>query len=357
MEKVKVLIGLSGGVDSAVAAYLLKEKGYDVFGVFMKNYSDTKNPLTGECSYLEDKRMAQKIAAKLKIPLKIIDYEKQYKKEVIEPLIEGYRKGITPNPDTSCNSLIKFPALFKEAKKIGAKYVATGHYAKIKKAKSGFELHRGLDSEKDQSYFLYELKSKNLEKILFPLGSLKKDQTRALAKKIKLPNWNRPGTKGICFVGKVDFKKILEHKLKQKPGPVFSPEGDKIGEHKGNMFFTIGERIGTKYGIEITKEYQRKNPGKIYIADKKGNKLIVAPKGHKALKKSKIKVKNLSLVNSKEKIPKNLKARIRHLGPLIACTFNKKISTLKKAQEAIAPGQAIVFYSGTKLVGGGIIYT
>ena len=354
-----ILLGMSGGVDSSVAALLLKKQGYKVIGAFMKNFSDTKNPLSGECSYLEDKRMAQKISTLLKIPLIIIDSEKEYKAKVINPMFKAYSKNLTPNPDTLCNKIIKFPLLWKKAKSLKADFIATGHYARIKKTPKGFSLLSGKDKTKDQSYFLYQLSQEDLSHTLFPIGGLTKSQVRNIAKKNKFPNWNRHGTAGVCFVGNIDFKSFLKKKIKEKPGKVFSPEGNIVGSHPGAMFFTIGERVRPKNGIIISDAYRNSHGEKLYISSKKGNILVIAPQNHQSLKKDRITIKNLHLINPNLRLNGNIKARIRHLSKLESGTLKrikgKLTFILKKPLEGIAEGQAIVLYQGSKVLGGGDI--
>lgn len=361
MKKQKtVVLGMSGGVDSSVAALLLKKKGYNVIGVFMKNYSDTKNKFTGECSWREEKRMAEKIAAILKIPFYFLDYESKYKTEVIEPMFKDYAKGLTPNPDILCNKVIKFPALWKKAQEVRANLIATGHYARIKKTKNGFELLSGKDLKKDQSYFLYQLSQESLSHTLFPVGNLTKEEVREIARNASLPNWNKKGTSGICFVGKLNMKKFLKKKIKEKEGIVVNPEGEVIGKHPGEMYFTIGERIGEGKGFIINKKFRKKMKGKFYIAKKlKGNKIVIAPEGHLLLKTKKVYIKNFHLINSKEKIPVKLTARIRHLGKLEKGNLKKErtkwVFYFDKGIEGVAEGQSIVLYHGEKVIGGGEI--
>jgi len=352
-----ILLGLSGGVDSSVAALILKKQGYNVIGAFMKSFSDTKNPITAECSYLEDKRMAQKMAAILNIPLTILNFEKEYKKSVINPMYNSYAKGFTPNPDMLCNKIIKFPLLWKEAKKLKADHIATGHYARIKKTKSVYSLLAGKDKTKDQSYFLAELSQKDLSHTLFPVGNLTKSQVRKIAKKHNFPNAEKKGTRGICFVGKVNMKHFLEKKIKHKPGKVLDTEGNLIGHHPGVMYYTIGQRIGPRLGIQILNNTSNK---KLYIAEKRRkNVIVLVPIGHPLLKKQKIKIKSVHLINPKEKIPKLLKARIRHLGPLNPGKLIKESNNYyfipNKPLEAIAEGQYIVLYHNNQVIASGEI--
>jgi len=360
MNKQKtVVIGLSGGVDSSVAALLLKRKGYSVIGVFMKNFSDTKDILTGDCTYLEDKKDAQKIASILGIPFVFVDKEKEYKKNVLKKMYNDYARGLTPNPDTLCNKIIKFPVLWNIAVKLKADYIATGHYSQIIKGKNGFELLAGKDKSKDQSYFLYELDEKTLKHTLFPLGRMNKKEVREIAKQNKFQNWNKESTSGVCFVSPRNFKEFLKKKVKGKEGRVLSPEGKIIGMHPGNVFFTIGERVGEKHGIKISNEFRNKIKDKIYIAMKKGNDLIVAPKSHELLRTKKVFIKKLHIINMEDKIKGKITARIRHLGELISGKLlkngNQYEFVFSKGVKGIAEGQAIVLYNGEKVIGGGEI--
>ncbi|MBI2452056.1 tRNA 2-thiouridine(34) synthase MnmA [Candidatus Pacearchaeota archaeon] len=361
-EKKKVVVGISGGVDSSVAALLLKRQGYEVIGVFLKNYSETKNKLGGECNWIEERRIAQKIAAMLKIPLVTVDYEKEYRKLVIDKMFNDYKKGLTPNPDVLCNKVNKFPGLLRVAKGFGADWIATGHYARIKNGKKGFELLAGKDRTKDQSYFLHQLGQGTLSKVIFPLGEYKKERIRKIAKNKGFPNWNKKGTSGICFVGKVDMKKFLKKKIKEKQGKVFSPEGEVIGKHSGTMFFTIGERAGEKKGFRVDEEYRKKFSGKkLYVAEKrKGNVLVIAPEGNSALQAKEVFIKDFHLINPREKIPgKGLKARIRHLGKLNSGKLRREKGrwsfNFDRGIFGIAEGQFIVIYKGDKVIGGGEI--
>jgi len=356
-----VVLALSGGVDSSVAALLLKKQGYNVIAAFMKNFSQTKNPITGECSYLEEKRTAQKIASLLKIKFITLDFEKEYNDFVIKPMFEAYKKGLTPNPDIVCNQKIKFPLLWKTAReKYNADYIATGHYAGIKKTKSGCNLVMAKDKTKDQSYFLYSLNQKDLSHTLFPNANLTKKEVREIAKRNNFPNWNKHGTTGICFVGKVNMKSFLERKIKPKEGKIISPEGIIIGTHPGIAYFTIGQRIGPHLGMKINKPYEFAQK-RYYIADKirSTNTIIAAPEGHPSLKKKVVIIKKFHLINPKEKIKGNLKARIRHLGKLIPGKLIKQkgkyMFIFNKPIEAIAEGQSIVLYHNEIVVGGGEI--
>ncbi len=376
--KEKVLLAMSGGVDSSVAALLLKKQGYEVIGGFMKNWSDTKDPLTGKCAWRGERKMAIKIAAQLNISLITFDFEKQYKKDVIEKMFEKYKKGITPNPDIDCNQKIKFPLLLNEARKIGIGLIATGHYVRVRKnlKTKKYELFRGRDESKDQSYFLYRIKQNELKNCLFPIGNYSKVEIREIAEKNKFPNYDKKGTVGICFIGKINFKEFLKNKIKTKKGKILNPEGKIIGEHDGVFYYTIGERLGPRYGFEINRGNKTK-PSKWYVAGKnvKKNILIAAPEGHKLNFRKEIFMKNFYLISdNKENFKKSLCrsaypqsrssgakvfSRIRHVGELLPSKLffekGKWKIVLNKAITGISEGQAVVLYLDEKCLGGGEI--
>jgi len=363
MNNKTVLLALSGGVDSAVSALLLKKQGYQVIGLFMQTFRDeinSKNPCKSKSS-MTDEKMAELIAKKFKIKFISKDYKKNYYNQVIKPMISDYRKGLTPNPDIVCNKLIKFPYLLREAEKLEADHIATGHYAQIKKTGQGYQLLAGKDKTKDQSYFLYELDQKTLAKTLFPVGNLTKEQVRKIAEKHNFPNWNKPGTKGICFLGKTQgIKPFLETKIKPMKGKILSPEGKLLGTHQGISYYTIGQRIEEHLGLSINKpkEFAQK---RYYIAEKrKNNVIIAAPENHPSLLKKRAIIKSLHLINPNMIIPySGLKARIRHLGQFhegkLTKQNNKYIFTFKKSIEALAEGQSIVLYNKNQVIGGGEI--
>ncbi|MDP2628868.1 MAG: tRNA 2-thiouridine(34) synthase MnmA [Nanoarchaeota archaeon] len=372
-KKPKVLIAISGGVDSSVAALLMKKKDYEIVGAFMKNYSDSKNEF-GECNWREERRVAIKIASMLDIPLITLDFEKQYKKQVVEKMFENYKRGKTPNPDIDCNQKIKFPLLIKAAEKINADFVVTGHYARIKQNKKTkeYELLRGKDESKDQSYFLYRLSQKDLSKSLFPIGDYTKKQIREIARKNKFPNYDKKSTVGICFIGKINLKKFLQKKIKPKKGKILNPQGEQIGTHDGIYYYTIGQRIGPRFGIEIKKENNKKMD-KWYVVkkDAKRNVIIAAPEGHKLNFRKEIFIENPHWINPDEKPKNNSKilSRIRQVGELLPSKVSlgggkgersaggrgKYKITLNKPITGVSEGQAIVLYKNEKCLGGGEI--
>lgn len=375
-KPLKVLVAMSGGVDSSVAALLMKNLGFQVTGAFMKIgpiRGAGKNPLTGECNWKEEKRMAMKIASILNIPLITIDSEKGYKKEVIDKMFEKYRKGITPNPDIDCNQKIKFPVLIQAAEKLNADYIVTGHYARIKKRRGKYELFRGKDEGKDQSYFLYRLSQKDLEKSLFPIGNYTKKQVREIARRNRFPNYDKKSTVGICFIGKINLKEFLQKKIKPKKGNILNPHGEIIGQHDGIYYYTIGQRFGPRYGFDIKKTDEigkgKRQLKRWYVVRKnvEKNTIIVAPQGHPLNYRKKIILEDPHWINPfakpNKKRKRKVKARIRQVGELIPgkIHFNQDKKRyeviLKRAITGISPGQAIVLYSkiGKKVLGGGVI--
>ncbi len=377
--KPKVVLGMSGGVDSSVAALLLQKQGYEVIGFFMNASPSGKPPWPSTIKWQDEQSTLEKICKKLKVKLIVKDCENGYEENVIQPMFKDYEKGLTPNPDILCNNVGKFPSLLKVAEQEGADFIATGHYARVKKTAKGFALLRGKDEEKDQSYFLLGLNQKILSKTLFPIGDLKKSQVREIAKKAGFPNFDKRSSRGICYLGKIDMKSFLRQRLKEKPGKIVNQNGEIIGAHPGTFYFTIGEKIGERKGVSLDDKLRNKFGGRWYVAKKeKGNILIVAPKGHELLKTKQVSIKSFELVNKKDFPKTGLKARIRHLGKLIpgklmtrcsaseASRINKTrasaTSTSKniffifsKPQESVAEGQFIAFYKGEKLIGGGEI--
>jgi len=358
ISKERVIIALSGGVDSSVAALLLKQQGYNVIAAFMKNFSDTKNHLTNECLWIEEREMAKRISSILKIPFYTFDFEKEYKSLIIKKMFADYKSGITPNPDISCNTIIKFPLFWEKAKKLKADFIAFGHYARIKKTRNGYQLLQGKDKKKDQSYFLSGLSQEDLSHTIFPLGNYTKEKVRQIAEKNNFPNWNKSSTKGICFVGKIDMHSFLKKKIKEKNGLVLDPEGNVIGKHKGIFYFTIGQKIGNNSRIKIIKTLGNQQK-KWYVAEKSENSIVAAPENHPVLKKSQVIIKKLHLINPNEKIPNQLKARIRHLGKLnsgkLVKKRNKYSFIFSKPLESVAEGQSLVLYCKERLIGSGEI--
>lgn len=352
MQKPTVFVGMSGGVDSAVtAALLVRSKKYEVVGCFMKNWSGTKD-FKGECNWVQERQDAMRVAAKLGIPFKIFDFEKEYRKTVVDYLFKEYKAGRTPNPDIMCNTTVKFGVFLKQARKLGADFVATGHYIKLGKKAGKFTLNKAKDKNKDQSYFLNTLGQAELEYCLFPLGDLTKPQVRVLAKRWGIIVADKPDSQGICFIGEVPMKEFLKSKLPVKKGKIVSTNGKILGEHEGVWFYTIGQRAGIGGG-----------PEPWYVTEKniKKNQLVVA-QGNTApeLFKKELCVGKISwIAGQAPKLPLKCTAKIRYRQPDQGCTVKLVNGKLKVVfmvpQRAVTPGQSVVFYKGREMLGGGVI--
>ena len=242
--KKTVFVGLSGGVDSAVSAYLLKKEGYRVVGVFLKAWEPDFLPCTGARDRLE----AMRVAAHLGIPFTTYDLEEEYKKDVVDVFVEEYRRGRTPNPDVLCNRAIKFGAFWEKAKADGADMIATGHYASRKLEDGSWKLEASKDKEKDQTYFLWTLNQDDLAHSLFPVGGYEKSEVRKIAEKARLPNAERKDSQGLCFLGHVDMRSFLKRYIPAKPGSLYGTNGEIVGEHEGATFYTVGERVSVRTG-------------------------------------------------------------------------------------------------------------
>lgn len=249
-----VVVGMSGGVDSSVTAALLKEQGYSVIGVFMKNWSEDFGDYG--CTWAEDAEDARKVAQVLDIPFYVWNFEKEYKEKVVEYFLNEYTAGRTPNPDILCNSEIKFKVFLEKALALGADYVATGHYARVKEVKDNdgqteFQLLKGIDPAKDQSYFLYRLTQKQLSRVLFPIGEFEKSHVRELARKFNLPTHAKKDSQGICFIGKIDVREFLMEKIKAKSGEIVTTTGQVIGRHTGLPYYTIGQEKALAWVVMV----------------------------------------------------------------------------------------------------------
>lgn len=346
---------MSGGVDSSVAAALLKEEGYNVVGVFFKPWAPDDG--TQYCNWREDRQDALRVAAKIGIKFQTWDFSKEYGKKVTKYMIDSYRQGMTPNPDIACNKEIKFGLFLKRTLAEGADFIATGHYARIKKSGGLLKLLKGVDKNKDQSYFLYTLSQKELKYCLFPIGGYTKPEVRRLAEKFGLPNYDKKDSQGVCFVGQLDMKTFLKNYIKPRPGPVkLISSGKTISRHDGVYYYTIGQRHGLNLGIA---------GGPYFVAGKdlKKNTIYVAgPADTRHLMADKMSVSRLSWVNGKPKLPSNCFVKIRYRSESIAARLSavlkggKLTVHLRKSARAITPGQSAVFYNGEAVIGGGIIF-
>jgi tRNA-specific 2-thiouridylase len=351
----KVIVAMSGGLDSSVAAALLKRAGFDVVGVFMKFWSPTTSggglaKVENRCCSSESERRARKVAKILKIPFYVFNFEKEFKKRIVDYFLKEHKKGKTPNPCVICNKEIKFGLLLEKALALDADFVATGHYGRLRRADRNFKLLRAQDKEKDQSYFLWQLNQKQLKRILFPIGDYTRNEVEKLARKFKLPVLSARKSQEICFVLD-DINDFLKKYLKEKTGKIITKEGKVIGKHEGLWFYTIGQRKGIKL------------PGGPYYViakDFKKNLLIVS-KNEKDLAKKELITRNVNWISGKAlALPLRVKAKIRYRTKAVPATLYKLGTKnykliFKKSQRAVTPGQSVVFYKGDELLGGGII--
>ncbi|RMZ51230.1 tRNA 2-thiouridine(34) synthase MnmA [Flavobacteriaceae bacterium PRS1] len=392
----RVIVGLSGGVDSSVAAYLLKQQGYEVIGLFMKNWHDDSVTISDECPWLDDSNDAMLVAEKLGIPFQTVDLSKQYKKRIVDYMFNEYERGRTPNPDVLCNREIKFDVFMKIAMELGADYIATGHYCRKnsfeKDGKNIFQLLAGKDSNKDQSYFLCQLSQEQLAKTLFPIGELTKPEVRKIAAKIDLITADKKDSQGLCFIGKVKLPDFLQQQLKPKEGliveipqdndmykqelPDFNSEEEKlqyssrkleysitdgkiVGKHQGAHYFTKGQRKGLAVGGTVEP---------LFVIETNVDENVIYTgqgKSHPGLYKSVLFVTNEELHWIREDLALEIDqtldvfVRIRYRQPLQKATLHKVSSGLyvafEKPQSAITEGQFVAWYLDDELVGSGVI--
>lgn len=394
-KKIRVIVALSGGVDSSVAAHLLIKKGYDVIGVFMKNWHDDSVTISKECPWLEDSYDAMIVSEKLSIPFQTIDLSVDYQKRIVDYMFNEYEKGNTPNPDVLCNREIKFDIFLKIALKLGADFIATGHYCRVKKTRKNnqnyFRLLQGLDKKKDQSYFLCQLSQAQLSKVIFPVGNLKKKEVRKIAKKEGLVTAEKKDSQGLCFIGKVKLPDFLQQKLKSKRGKIIKipcdskvyfksdsknilhknlfnisksynyslNDGEYIADHSGAHFFTVGQRKGLAVGGS-------KEPLFVLKTDVAENIIYVGEgKEHPGLFRKILFIdqKDLHFIREdiffKKDSPFKVKARIRYRQPLQSALLlledEGAYLIFDKKQSAITKGQFAVWYIGKELMGSGVI--
>lgn len=346
----RILVAMSGGVDSSVVAALLKEQGHEVIGVTMKLWEGPEGemPETGCCT-ASDSEDARKVASKLDIPYYVLDYTESFSKNVVDNFIDMYAQGLTPNPCVECNRSVKFDHFLNQAKKLNCEKVATGHYAKIIKNENFYELHKADYLDKDQSYVLHMLKSDDLENILFPLGEITKPEVRQIAARLGLKTAFKKDSQDICFVGKKDYRSFVEKRIDlTSPGEIFDVNGNKVGNHNGIHEFTVGQRKGLPGG-QATPRYVTK----INVQ----NKNVIIGEQKDLLVESFI-IEDVSIVKDIEY--DNLTVQTRYNSEDLNCKINKisdneLLVELIEPASSIAPGQFGVLFSGTKVIGGGRI--
>ncbi|MFA5129454.1 MAG: tRNA 2-thiouridine(34) synthase MnmA [Patescibacteria group bacterium] len=350
-----ILVGMSGGVDSSVSAALLVKQGYRVIGGFIKNWSETKDIWSGECSWRGDRRDAMRVAAKLGIPLLTFDFEDIYRKKVIDKMFAQYARGVTPNPDVLCNQEIKFGVFFEAARRLKATMIATGHYARVRRETGGrAHLLIGKDPEKDQSYFLHRISQSALRRTVFPIGGYVKSDVRKLARDFGLPTAERKESMGICFIGKRSMKEFLRSRIPSVPGDVIDERGTRIGHHEGLDAVTIGQRHG------FTVRHAGTSPWYAASKDFKHNHLVVVRgRNHPLLYAQDATVADLHWISRAPNQKDRLTVQVRYRQDPVPCTIKKIRNGLSvrfhQPVFAAAPGQSAVFYKGQECLGGGII--
>lgn len=356
MKKATIIVGLSGGVDSAVSALLLKEQGFDVQGLFMKNWEEDDN--AEFCSAKEDLADVRAVCKKLDIPLHTANFSQEYWQNVFSDFLAEYKAGRTPNPDILCNKEIKFKAFLDYALKLGADYIATGHYVQKATVADEHQLLKGLDNNKDQSYFLYTITQFALSKSLFPVGHLEKSQVRELAKSADLINHAKKDSTGICFIGERKFKTFLQDFMVNQPGNMQTPEGDVVGKHDGLMYYTLGQRQGLFIG---GRKGAKEQPWYVVAKDVAANILYVTQEMDHPWHFTKTLIaKNVHLINPLQ-THRSLSAKIRYRQLDQACQVQQIDEetlqvTFTEPQRSATPGQSVVLYQDNICLGGGIIH-
>ena len=361
-SKQRVVVGLSGGVDSAVSAWLLKRAGHEVVGIFMKNWEDDDD--SEYCSSNIDFVDAAAVADVIGIELEHVNFAAQYRDRVFAEFLREYRAGRTPNPDVLCNAEIKFKAFLDHALRLGAEQIATGHYARVRQRAGSFELLKGLDGSKDQSYFLHRLNQQQLARTLFPVGDLKKTQVRELAAEISLPNAKKKDSTGICFIGERPFREFLNRYLRQAPGAIEDDRGRTVGRHVGLSFYTLGQRQGLGIGgLKPARGRGVAEHAPWYVARKElaRNVLrVVQGPDHPWLQSHQLQAADSSWVAGATPPPGRYVAKTRYRQADAACALTPQGNAafalrFDDAQWAVTPGQSAVLYDGEVCLGGGVI--
>ncbi len=365
MSKHRIVVGLSGGVDSAVTAHLLKQQGHEVVGIFMKNWEDDDD--SEYCSTRQDFLDAASVADVLGIEIEHVNFAADYKDRVFAEFLREYQAGRTPNPDVLCNAEIKFKAFLDHAMRLGADKIATGHYARVRhNAATGLhELLKGVDDTKDQSYFLHRLSPAQLDKAMFPVGELRKTQVREIAESIGLPNAKKKDSTGICFIGERPFREFLNHYIQAKPGDIVDDHGHRIGQHVGLSFYTLGQRQGLGIGgIKQAGAARGEGEHAPWFAARKdmdANRLwAVQGHDHPWLLSPTLRAMDLSWCAGQCPVPGRYTAKTRYRQQDAACVLSfdetgRMQLAFEQAQWAVTPGQSAVLYDGDVCLGGGVI--
>ncbi len=354
----RIMVGLSGGVDSAVAAHLLLEQGYAVEGLFMKNWEE--DDAEGYCAAATDLADAQSVATRLGIRLHTVNFATEYWDQVFAEFLREYTALRTPNPDVLCNKEIKFAAFLDYARTLGAEAIATGHYARVTHDANGSHLYRCADEGKDQTYFLHLLDQTQLAHAVFPLAALTKSEVRALARQLGLANYDKKDSTGICFIGERRFRDFLARYLPREPGPIETPDGIKLGEHQGLAYYTIGQRQGLGIGGMASG---REAPWYVATKDAQRNTLVlVQDTQHPLLMSDALHAIRPHWISGHppRQLPLHCHARLRHRQPLQACAVLALSADhcevrFAAPQRAVTPGQSVVFYLGDECLGGAVI--
>jgi tRNA-specific 2-thiouridylase len=349
-----ITVGMSGGVDSAVAASILVEQGHDIEGLFMKNWEEDSE----YCNAEEDYKDALQVCDTLGIPLRSVNFAKEYWERVFQNFLDEYRSGRTPNPDILCNTEIKFKEFLNYAQDLGADKIATGHYVRSKEVAGKVQLLKGVDPGKDQSYFLYGLNQEQICSALFPIGDLEKPNVRERAEKLGFDNFDKKDSTGICFIGERDFKEFLQQYIPAQPGIIVTSRGTKVGDHDGLMYYTLGQRKGLGIGGGHSD-----GEGAWYVLNKdlENNELIVGQgHDHAGLYQKRLTASDLHWISGEAPNNENLKAKIRYRAQDATCRITELNNTdisveFEEPRFAIAPGQSVVFYSENICLGGAII--
>ncbi|HSV53863.1 MAG TPA: tRNA 2-thiouridine(34) synthase MnmA [Burkholderiaceae bacterium] len=363
MAKQRVVVGLSGGVDSAVSAHLLKAQGHEVIGIFMKNWEDDDD--SEYCSSNVDFVDAAAVADVLGIEIEHVNFAADYKDRVFSEFLREYQAGRTPNPDILCNAEIKFKAFLDHAMRLGAEKIATGHYARVRERDHRFQLLKGLDSSKDQSYFLHRLNQAQLSKTLFPVGELHKTEVRRIAAEIGLPNAKKKDSTGICFIGERPFREFLNRYISKEPGPIRDEKGRVLGQHQGLSFYTLGQRQGLGIGGVKEKGSQRGGgehaPWFVARKDMAKNTLwVVQGHGHPWLQSLALDADDASWVAGSAPAEGSYASKTRYRQADAPCRLQSDANgafslRFPEAQWAVTPGQSAVLYDGEICLGGGVI--